>query len=61
MILTGTADDATPVGEARRLYAAAREPKTLIEVSGAGHLAAWSGEAKAAALRALANWTAAER
>lgn len=61
MILAGTADDATPVGEARRLFADAREPKTLIEVSGAGHLAAWNGEAKAAALQALVNWTATER
>jgi fermentation-respiration switch protein FrsA (DUF1100 family) len=61
MILAGTADDATPVGEARRLFAAAHEPKTLIEVPGAGHLAAWNGDAKAAALRALVNWTTTER
>jgi hypothetical protein len=27
-------------------------------VAGAGHLAAWQGEAKAAALRALVAWTA---
>jgi fermentation-respiration switch protein FrsA (DUF1100 family) len=57
MILEGTADDATPLAEARRLYAAAHEPKTMIEVAGAGHLAAWNGEAKAAALRALVRWT----
>src|SRR5438477_1654661 len=31
MILHGTADDAIPVAEARRLYAAAREPKSMIE------------------------------
>ena len=61
MILAGTADDATPVGEARRLFAAARQPKTLIEVPGAGHLAAWSGDAKVTALQALVNWTAKER
>ena len=58
MILHGTADENIPVTEARRLYAAAREPKTMIEVEGAGHLAAWEGGAKAPALRALASWTA---
>jgi uncharacterized protein len=58
MILAGTADDVTPIDEARRLFAAAREPKTMIEVPGAGHLQAWSGETKAAALAALATWTA---
>jgi uncharacterized protein len=57
MILEGTADDATPLSEARRLFAAAREPKTMIEVPGAGHVAAWTGDAKAAALRALVAWT----
>jgi hypothetical protein len=57
MILAGTADDVTVIGEARRLFAAAREPKRMIEVSGAGHCAAWSGDAKTAALAALANWT----
>jgi fermentation-respiration switch protein FrsA (DUF1100 family) len=44
MILHGTADENVPVTEARRLYAAAREPKTMIEVEGAGHLAAWEGK-----------------
>ena len=58
MILHGTADENIPVTEARRLYAAAREPKTMIEVEGAGHLAAWEGGAKAPALTALATWTA---
>jgi fermentation-respiration switch protein FrsA (DUF1100 family) len=43
MILHGTADENVPVTEARRLYAAAREPKTMIEVEGAGHSAAWEG------------------
>jgi uncharacterized protein len=58
MILAGTADEVTLIGEARRLFAAAREPKTMIEVAGAGPLQAWSGETKAAALAALAAWTA---
>jgi uncharacterized protein len=58
MILHGTADENVPVTEARRLYAAAREPRTMIEVAGAGHLAAWERGAKAPALRALASWTA---
>src|ERR1700756_1826409 len=35
MILHGTADENVPITEARRLYAAAREPKTMIEVEGA--------------------------
>ena len=59
MILAGTADDATPVEDARRLFAAAHEPKTLIEVEGAWHLAAWSGDAKKRALDAMLRWTAA--
>ena len=57
MILAGTADDVTVIGEARRLFARAHEPKRMIEVGGAGHCGAWSGEAKAAALAALAEWT----
>ena len=58
MILHGTADENIPIAEARRLYAAAREPKTMIAVESAGHLAAWEGGAKAPALEALATWTA---
>jgi uncharacterized protein len=58
MILHGTADATIPVAEARRLFAAAHQPKTMIEVEGAGHVEAWQGDAKAAALKALAGWTA---
>jgi pimeloyl-ACP methyl ester carboxylesterase len=58
MIVHGTADGNVPVSEARRLYAAAREPKIMIEVEGAGHLAAWEGGAREPALNALATWTA---
>jgi uncharacterized protein len=58
MILHGTADENILIAEARRLYAAAREPKTMIAVEGAGHLAAWEGGAKTPALKALATWTA---
>jgi alpha-beta hydrolase superfamily lysophospholipase len=58
MILHGTADQNIPIAEARRLYARAREPKTMIEVDGAGHLAAWEGGAAAPATEALIAWTA---
>jgi alpha-beta hydrolase superfamily lysophospholipase len=58
MILHGTADSNVPVTEARRLYAAAREPKSMIEVEGAGHLSAWEGGAREPALKALVAWTA---
>ena len=58
MILHGTADANIPITEARRLYAAAREPKTMIEVEGAGHLAAYDNGGEAPALEALASWTA---
>jgi len=34
MILHGTADEAVPVEEARRLFAASHQPKTMIEVEG---------------------------
>lgn len=58
MILHGTADRNIPIEEARRLFATAHQPKTMIEVAGAGHLGAYSGKARARALAALAVWTA---
>jgi fermentation-respiration switch protein FrsA (DUF1100 family) len=58
MMLHGTEDHAIPIEEARRLYAAAREPKELIEVAGAGHAAVWFGPTRDRALAALAAWTA---
>jgi fermentation-respiration switch protein FrsA (DUF1100 family) len=57
MILHGTEDPAIPVGEARRLYAAAHEPKSIIVVEGAGHLGGWDGGGEGPALAALARWT----
>jgi fermentation-respiration switch protein FrsA (DUF1100 family) len=60
MILHGTADESVPVTEARRLYAAAHEPKTMIEVGGAGHLAAWEGGAKGAGARGARHLDRAE-
>ena len=60
MILHGTADDAIPIAEARRLYAAAREPKTMIEVEGADHVAVWFGPTRERALAALTAWTTPE-
>ena len=57
MILHGTADRTIPVEEARRLYAAANQPKKMIEVAGAGHCAVWFGPTRAKALAALAAWT----
>ena len=58
MMLHGTLDYAIPIDEARRLYAAARQPKELIEVAGAGHAAVWFGATRDRALAALAAWTA---
>ena len=43
MMLHGTEDWAIPIAEARRLYAAAHEPKEMIEVVGAGHVQTWFG------------------
>jgi uncharacterized protein len=57
LILHGTADPNVPVEEAHRLYAAAREPKRIIVVEGAGHLNAWEGGGEGPALAALARWT----
>lgn len=59
LILHRTSDPAIPVAEARRLFAAAREPKTMIEIAGEGHLDAYTGSGKRPALEALARWTAA--
>jgi len=58
MILHGTEDHTIPIGEARRIYAAAHEPKTMIEVEGAAHVQTWSGPTRDRALAALARWTA---
>ncbi|HEX6441268.1 MAG TPA: alpha/beta fold hydrolase [Stellaceae bacterium] len=60
LILHGTADAAIPVAEARRLFVAAREPKAMIEVEGAGHGEVWFGPTRERALAALAAWTAPE-
>lgn len=60
LILHGTADEAIPVSEARRLFAAAHEPKTMIEVEGAAHGEVWFGPARERALAALTAWTAPE-
>jgi len=60
LILHGANDPAIPVREARRLYDAAREPKTIFIAEGAGHLDAWEGGGQKLALDALARWTAAE-
>lgn len=58
MILHGTEDWAIPIAEARRLYAAAHEPKAMIEVKGAVHVQTWFGPTRDRALAALAEWTA---
>ena len=58
LMLHGTEDRVILPEEARRLYAAARQPKELIEVEGAGHAAVWFGPARDRALAALAKWTA---
>ena len=60
LILHGTADDAIPVAEARRLFAAAREPKAMIEVEGAAHGEVWFGATRERALATLHAWTAPE-
>jgi fermentation-respiration switch protein FrsA (DUF1100 family) len=57
MILHGTEDGAIPIAEARRVYAAAHEPKEMIEVQGAGHVQTWFGPTRDRALAALAEWT----
>jgi len=58
MILHGTADRNIPIAEARRLFAAAHEPKEMIGVEGVGHLAAYDNGGEDRALQALARWTA---
>ena len=49
----------TAYRQARRLYAAAHQPKTMIEVEGAGHTAALGLGAEPAAIAALVAWTTA--
>jgi uncharacterized protein len=58
MMLHGTEDWAIPIAEARRLYAAAHDPKEMIEVEGAGHVQTWFGPTRDRALAALTAWTA---
>ena len=57
LILHGTEDSAIPITEARRLYAAAKQPKEMIEVAGAQHGEVWFGPTRDRALAALAEWT----
>ncbi|HEV8678572.1 MAG TPA: alpha/beta fold hydrolase, partial [Stellaceae bacterium] len=57
LILHGTADEAIPIAEARRLYAAAKDPKEMIEVAGAAHGEVWFGATRDRALAALTKWT----
>src|SRR4029077_18393794 len=57
MIVHGTDDQTIPIAEAPSLLDAARQPKRMIEVAGAGHPEAWQGTAKIAALQALTDWT----
>lgn len=57
MIIHGTADPNIPIGEARRLFAAARQPKQMIEVEGAGHLDGYDRVGEGPALAAIARWT----
>jgi alpha-beta hydrolase superfamily lysophospholipase len=58
MILHGSEDRTILISEAKRLYAAAREPKEFIEVPGAYHVQTWFGEHRDRALAALRTWTA---
>jgi alpha-beta hydrolase superfamily lysophospholipase len=58
LILHGSEDRTILISEARRLYAAAREPKEFIEVPDAHHVAVWFGEYRERALAALRTWTA---
>lgn len=53
LIVHGTADDQVPIEEGRRLYAAAHEPKRMLEVIGAGHTQVWGRPA----IEALASST----
>ena len=57
LILHGSDDRSIPIAEARRLYAAAHEPKAMVEVGGAAHVDVWNGAARDRALAALAKWT----
>src|SRR5260370_15683127 len=41
----------------RSLYAAASEPKEMIEIDGANHAETWFGPARDRALAALTDWT----
>src|SRR5436190_2277656 len=58
MILHSRADPAIPITEARRLFAAAHEPKEMIEIDDADHGELWFGPTRDRALAALARWTA---
>ena len=57
LILHSRADQAIPIAEARRLYAAAQEPKEMIEIDGANHGETWFGPTRDRALAALSAWT----
>ena len=58
LILHCDRDRAIPIGEGRRLFARAREPKRFVVVRGCGHVGTWTARTEPLILDTLRAWTA---
>lgn len=54
LLVHGDADDVVPIEESREIFAAANEPKKLVEVPGAGHV--FAGDGLQPMIDAVLNW-----
>ncbi len=57
LVLHCDGDVAIPIAEGRRLFAAARQPKTFVAVRGCGHVQTWNSETTPLIVTALRSWT----
>jgi len=54
LLVHGDADDVVPIEDSREIFAAANEPKQLIEIPGANHV--FSGEGEGPMVEAVISW-----
>lgn len=54
LLVHGDADDVVPIEDSREIFAAANEPKQLIEIPGANHV--FSGEGEEPMVEAVISW-----
>jgi len=58
LLVHGSEDDVVPIGDSREIFAAANQPKQLIELSGSNHV--FAGEHTAKMIDVVVPWVAAQ-